>query len=836
MQQNSKQEYSLITLKEDNSSGANILFDAVIDSTKENITITPTSSLPLSQVVYVAIGATVEDEWNNAITPSSASFTTIDDRLSVTFDPADGTTGLPLDTNVIITFSDAIRHLDDSAITSTNVDNLITLEYAYSGSPIPFDATIDAAKKVVTINPTDNLIPGDIIYVSIDSVENSSDTATGLAAGTFSVDDTSPPNVLISPSNGSTNVQVDEIITIYFDEEIRLIDNSSLNNINVDSLITVKNTNSSGSNIAFDATIDIHNQLISINLTDNLTSEQVVYVSIGSTVEDSYNNAVSTTFAIFSAGDTIPPTVSIDAVITASIATNSDITFTFTEAVRNLNDSEITDLNVGSLITLKDTDANGTHLSFTATINTAKTVITIDPTNNFTSGQIIYAAIGATVEDFNNNVIPATSKTFTAEYLVADLTSPLNDKDFVGMIEAQTETAKRFIQQSTTSVLKRMEWLRRNRDGRNLSHQGVSVNFINSELNELSNALQLSNFFNQSGDLFSDDWAVWSEGSITIGEVDATGVASLKDIETNGITFGIDNKIDANHMLGAALRIGKDDVDIGSSGQNLDTDTYSLSLYGTLPYDDKTYIDGTLGISLLDMDHTRKHASGTLTGSRDGKQLFGSIVYSAELEKDQLTVSPYGRLDGGYTILSSYSDSGTVAAIRYDEQKIKTGMISIGLLVDDKIEIKNFKINRYGRLEYGKDISSSSNAVVSYVAVPNTKYSLNIDDDESSNIRAGFGADIETMSKWSYQLDYEINHRLDSSHMDTLSAAAFYELELDTIISLSLDTEEFSHSAAKLEFDSRLTNGWFLNGAYEITDNQDLNYENTLNLQAVRYF
>ena len=75
----------------------------------------------------------------------------------------------------------------------------------------------------------------------------------------------------------------------------------------------------------------------------------------------------------------------------------------------------------------------------------------------------------------------------------------------------------------------------------------------------------------------------------------------------------------------------------------------------------------------------------------------------------------------------------------------------------------------------------------------------NTDDKESNNIRAGFGADIETMSKWSYQLDYEMNHRLDSSHMDTLSAAAFYELELDTIISLSLDSEEFSNSAVKLE-------------------------------------
>lgn len=309
---------SLITLKQSNSSGADILFDAVVDSTKENITITPTSNLPLNQVIYVAIGASVEDEWDNAITASSASFTTIDDRLSVTFDPADGTTGLPVNTNVIMTFSDAIRHLDDSLITSANVDDLITLEYSFSGSPIPFDATIDTAKKIITINPTNNLIPGDIIYVSIDSVENSSDVATGLAAGTFSVDDTIPPNVLISPSNGSTNVEADAIITIYFDEEIRLLNNTSITNINVDSLITLRDTNSNGADIAFDATIDIHNQLISISLNENLASEQTVYISIGPTVEDSYDNATSTTFSVFSTGDSIPPSVSIDAVLTVS--------------------------------------------------------------------------------------------------------------------------------------------------------------------------------------------------------------------------------------------------------------------------------------------------------------------------------------------------------------------------------------------------------------------------------------------------------------------------------------------------------------------------------------
>ena len=519
-----------------------------------------------------------------------------------------------------------------------------------------------------------------------------------------------------------------------------------------------------------------------------------------------------------------------------NIATNSDITFSFTEAVRLIDNTILTNENVGSLITLKNTDASGTNLSFTATVNSAKTIITINPNNNFTSGQIIYAYIGATVEDFNDNVIPATSKTFTAEYLVADLTNPLDNEDFVGLLKAQTETAKRFIQQSTTSVLKRMEWLRRNKNENELSHQGVSVNFIDADFNNLSNTLQFSNFLNQSADLFSNNWAVWSEGNITLGEVDANGDSSLRDVKTNGITFGIDNKIDTNHILGLALRIGKDNVDVGSLGNALDTDTYSLSLYGTMPYDDKTYIDGTLGISLLDMNLTRSHASGTLTGSREGKQLFGSLVYSAALEENLIKITPYGRIDGGYTILSSFSDTGTVAAIKYDEQKITSAMISLGILVDDEIEISNLKLNRYGRLEYGKDISSSSDATVSYVAVPNTKYILSIDDEESNNIRAAIGTDIETQYKWSYQFDYEVNYRSGSSHLNTFSVAAFYELGLDSIISLSLDSELSTHSIAKLELDTRLKNGWFLNGAYEMKDYKDLSNENILRLQAVRYF
>ena len=535
---------NLITLKETNANGSNISFEAVIDTAKQLITIIPDNSFSSEQVVYVAIGATVEDSSDNAISASSITFTAADATApEVTFDPADTTTGVPITANVTLTFDEAVRNPDDSELTNSNVGNLITLKYVSDNASIDFTATIDSDKKVITINPDANFISGRFVHVEIQELEDASNNTMSATSGTFSVTDSTAPVVTFDPADGSTLVALDTDITITFNEEVRLVDNSAINNTNVDSLITLKDANSNGADIAFDATINSDKTIITIDLVSDITSEQTVYVAIGATVEDSYGNAITATSATFTAADKLPPTVEIEAVITASIAVNSDITFTFSEAVRNLDDSALTDSNVGSLMTLKDTDANGTDIPFVATINSAKTIITINPVSNFTSAQKIYAAIGATVEDSANNIIPASSKTFTAEFLKQDLENPFNEKDVVALIDAQREISKRFIEQSSYAVLNRMEWLRRNRDVNNLSEQGIKFIFGDETFTDIATAFTFDKYINRTKDLFHNNWAFWSEGTVTLGEKDNTSLASLQEIQTTGITVGIDKKI-----------------------------------------------------------------------------------------------------------------------------------------------------------------------------------------------------------------------------------------------------------------------------------------------------
>jgi outer membrane autotransporter protein len=561
-------------------------------------------------------------------------------------------------------------------------------------------------------------------------------------------------------------------------------------------------------------------------LVSNLSSNQIVYVAIGATVEDSYNNAITAASATFTTGDSLPPTVQIDAVITASIATNSDITFTFSEAVRNLDNSALTNSNVGSLITLKDKNTD-IALAFSATINSAKTIITIDPTSNFTSQQVVYAAIGATVEDFSDNVIPASSKTFTAEYLKTELSDPLDEKDVVGLIEEQLEITKRMIQHSRRPVLKRMEWLRRHHDQNNLSNQGIKLRFLNTSLTEMSNALNLSSYLNKTSDLFGNDWAIWSEGSITIGKTDESTISAIKKIKSNGITLGIDKIVDTNQIYGFAIRIEDDDSDIGSSGSKLDTDSLSLSLYGTLPFSEKTYIDSTLGVGLLRTDLTRIHDSGTLTGKRKGEQVFGSILYGAEFE-NEVTLSPYGRIDAGYTKLKSFSDTGAVAAINYNEQKIKTARASVGLLIDDEIQTQNATFMPNARIEYGKDVVDASDAVLSYAVYPNTDYTFKIDREESDNFRMGLGTDILVEGGWILSADFERNQKEGSSYENSINLGASFQPNSTTEYSFSVIGGSSSNKQFGIDFDKSMSDDWTLNASLESAKSSNSGYNNTV--------
>lgn len=140
--------------------------------------------------------------------------------------------------------------------------------------------------------------------------------------------------------------------------------------------------------------------------------------------KDYIDNLGIHTFGESSADVTAPTFTSTPDDGDTEVAVDAVIVLTFNEAIRNIDDSDITDENVATLLTLKETDASGSDVAFTATIDAAKKVITVTPNTDLKNDQVYYGAI-ISVEDTSDNASAASSMTFTTEAVIVYLSLPL---------------------------------------------------------------------------------------------------------------------------------------------------------------------------------------------------------------------------------------------------------------------------------------------------------------------------------------------------------------------------------------------------------------------------
>ena len=95
----------------------------------------------------------------------------------------------------------------------------------------------------------------------------------------------------------------------------------------------------------------------------------------------------------------------------------------------------------------------------------------------------------------------------------------------------------------------------------------------------------------------------WSEGNISVGRIGDTSISSTKKIDMDALTFGVDKFNENKGITGLAFRLGRNNVDVGTAGSNLDTDTYNITFYSTTPIEDDTkFLDRIIGFGKLNSD------------------------------------------------------------------------------------------------------------------------------------------------------------------------------------------------------------------------------------------
>ncbi|XOJ72910.1 autotransporter outer membrane beta-barrel domain-containing protein [Candidatus Pelagibacter sp. Uisw_114] len=385
--------------------------------------------------------------------------------------------------------------------------------------------------------------------------------------------------------------------------------------------------------------------------------------------------------------------------------------------------------------------------------------------------------------------------------------------DRTGMVIAQIEVATRTIEHSTDTALNRLKWIRRNKDNQNLTNLDLDFNFTNQMLASLTKVVKTSATTKKKEEKQQDVF-YWSEGSIAVGRVGETNVSSFKRIKTDAITVGVDKFTKNNGISGLAFRFGKNDIDVGTAGSNLDTNTYNLTHYSSSPIEDDTkFIDTVFGAGILSSDILSVLDGERVTADRKGRQIYGTIKLKDEIKKNNLILIPSGQIDLGYTRLDSYQESGNTA-MKFKKQGIRSRNARLAIAAIDELENDKYTIRKHGKLEYKANLHRSSNIKYSYVSdATSGEFDTKLNSGALHNLNGELGVDIILPDSFSIFLIYERNQALGTGHTDKIHLAIGYLPNKKTNYAFKLAGSENIGSEFKIsknindfEVDFRLNN------------------------------
>ena len=460
-----------------------------------------------------------------------------------------------------------------------------------------------------------------------------------------------------------------------------------------------------------------------------------------------------------------------------------------------LNFSESVDVETGN-ITIKKTSDNST----VETINvrgglvtgTGTSQITINPSSDLFSGFEYYVLIDATAfDDSAGNSYAGISSTTALSFTVVDMQDPTTNKDVVGLIDTQYKLANSYIVQSTSTVSSRLSYLRQNKDSNDLNDKSI----------------------------IPDNWSSWSEGSISISKIGDRTNSSSSETDGQALAIGFDKKLNDNDLLGFAIQYGKSDTDVGSSGTKVDSENINLSIYRTRSLDNDNFIEGMFGVGLIENDLVRISGANTLTGSRNGTQIFGSINYGKTIDKGDFNLTPIARVDLGYTELDAYSETGT-DALSYAKQTVESGLVSVGVQFNNIVKFNDNKLKPFGSIEYGMDFSISSNAKMNYVSDTSTIYTYTQGANSNHLITSVVGFEYITKDNLDIISSYKRIQGNESEQTDILNVSVNFKSKRETEYAMSIDGSE----DLKAGFDiSKNINGFDLkfNANQSLSENSD---------------
>ena len=298
--------------------------------------------------LVVTVGAnSVQDSVGNLGPANQVSKTATRDTVApaVTFAPADNAVMTNPESNVTVSFDEAVLKADGGVFNHAAAAAAVTLVKVGDTNKTDLAVTgrVTISGRVITIDPANALVSGSQYTVTLlgDHVEDLPGNQITLAkTATFTVADA--PSVTFSPVDGGTagpNVTV----TVTFDKAVRNINNNSaITDSNAHAVVELKKDNT-GSDLAVTGRVTISGRVITIDPASALITGSYTVRVLANVVEDHHDNELGTAQTATFTVDAAAPGLGITLAPAAFKAAGAMIeaTFEFTEVVTDFDPADI---------------------------------------------------------------------------------------------------------------------------------------------------------------------------------------------------------------------------------------------------------------------------------------------------------------------------------------------------------------------------------------------------------------------------------------------------------------------------------------------------------------
>ena len=329
--------------------------------------------------------------------------------------------------DVLIQFNEPIRLINNTNVDNTNIQSLFTLAYADTGtSSIDFVASVDDDDQQFTLNPDVSLDERRTIEVTYDAdvFEDFGNNALPANNKALIVNDITP-GIIIEDSLDQNNT----FLYLSFNEGVytNASGTGGLNSSDME-ISNFAEGNATTANITgmtseIGTTLNGGELIVRMSLQfDDIPdgTESVTVRPRANQVFDDFGNPmdVNTNARTFDLFDALAPTATFTPDPSGLIVPSELFTITFSEAVRLLNDSTITNNVLNSIISIQYVDGDEEDIPFFAIID--NNVITISPNSSLIEMRSLRIVVADSIEDFSDNQI----NSFSVDYTVQDISPP----------------------------------------------------------------------------------------------------------------------------------------------------------------------------------------------------------------------------------------------------------------------------------------------------------------------------------------------------------------------------------------------------------------------------